>query len=107
MSRMEILFLDILTSDPEVRKEDNEVVLVDYGGYGGLVERCFPECNVTTFDAGQSPRELFLALDLDKYDGIFAGGSVANVGPDDILESWQEFSMALMRDAISKRIPFL
>lgn len=111
MSSLKLLFLDILTDDPKIRREDDQM-LADYGGYSGLISRCFgSEHKLIALDAGLSCYEDIRSftenLGNDKWSGIVIGGSVSNIGPGDKIKDWQTQCFNLISRAVGLSMPVI
>lgn len=118
---MNILFLDILTDDPEVRADD-EIRFASLGGYKGVVTRALlssaDDVEVEYLDAGTCGIEilshlcnsmcpLLQAKWAQPIDGIVIGGSATNIGGDDRIARWQENVMSIFHRAAFEGIPVL
>lgn len=111
MCSLKILFLDILTDDPKIRQEDNQM-LMEYSGYGGLMQRCIGRGHkLDVMDAGLCPLpdldSLCVNIEPNWWDGIIIGGSVKDIGPQNHIEHWQAQTFRLIARAVELQIPVL
>lgn len=99
---MRILFLDILTGDPELRKKINKTV---YGGgtYGESMRKTFglKKSEWAVIDASKN-----LPRDFKKFDAVIIGGSTEDPirGRE---KPWVKKTYAAIRKIIKNKIPFL
>ena len=111
MGALKFLFLDILTDDPKIKAEDNQI-LAEYGGYSGLMHSCLGlENELEVIEAGFYPlADLDVVVDdmsPDRWDGVVIGGSVKDIGPNHFIEHWQAQVFRFIDQAHEWNIPML
>lgn len=107
---MKLLFVDIITDDPIFRESD-EKMLSRYGGHKGLVHRGFG-LNHELY--GIVPGLLLenqlpdiATIISNGYNGVFVGGSTADVDETAVIKPWQEWVFELIRQSVKNKIPIL